>query len=153
VRCAAGAARFDRVAGGELAARFSVPTSVAVALVAGRLDETTLTDEMVCSTAVRDLAARVEVVHDTDLDRLAADGRPADVEVLLADGTTRTASSRVPRGDADDPLTREQLRAKASRLLTHRFGDGGATVLDAVHALATGGTARDLARTVREAAS
>jgi 2-methylcitrate dehydratase PrpD len=153
VRCAAGAAQFDRVAGDELAARFSVPTSVAVALVAGRLDETTLTDEMVCNTAVRNLAARVAVVHDPDLDRLAADGRPADVEVLLADGTTRTASSRVPRGDSAAPLSRDQLSAKASRLLTHRFGDGGESVLDAVHALATGGTARDLARTVREAAS
>lgn len=153
VRCAAGAAQFDRVAGGELAARFSVPTSVAVALVTGRLDETTLTDEIVCDAAVLDLAGRVEVVRDPGLDRLAAHGRPADVEVVLADGTTRTASSRVPRGDATDPLSRDQLRDKASRLLRHRFGDPGDDVLAAVHALAGGGTARDLARILRSAAS
>ncbi|WP_460434717.1 MmgE/PrpD family protein, partial [Angustibacter speluncae] len=153
VRCAAGAAQFDRVAGGELAARFSVPTSVAVALVAGRLDESALTDEVVCDPAVLDLAGRVEVVHDADLDRLAAHGRPADVEVVLADGTSRTASSRVPRGDAGDPLSRDQLRDKASRLLRHRFDGAGDDVLAAVHALAAGGTARDLARVLRGAAS
>lgn len=153
VRCASGAAQFDRVAGGELAARFSVPTSVAVALVAGRLDESALTDEVVCDAAVLDLAGRVEVVHDADLDRLAAHGRPADVEVVLADGTSRTASSRVPRGDAGDPLSRDQLRDKASRLLRHRFDDAGDDVLAAVHALAAGGTARDLARVLRGAAS
>lgn len=153
VRCAAGAAQFDRVAGGELAARFSVPTSAAVALVTGRLDETTLTDEIVCDATVLDLASRVEVVHDPDLDLLAAHGRPADVEVRLVDGTTRTASSRVPRGDATDPLSRDQLRDKASRLLRHRFGAAGDDVLAAVHALAGGGTARDLARVLRSAAS
>lgn len=153
VRCAAGAAQFDRVAGDELAARFSVPTSVAVALVAGRLDETTLTDETVWGAAVLDLARRVEVVHDRELDPLVADGRPADVEVALVDGTTLTASSRVPRGDAGDPLTRDQLRAKASRLLRHRFGDASDDVLAAVHGLATGGDARGLARALRGAAS
>lgn len=152
VRCAADAARFDQVAGGELAARFSVPTSVALALVTGRLDETTLTDELVTAAAVVDLARRVEVVHDRALDALVAQGRPADVEVALVDGRTLTASSRVPRGDAGDPLTRAALRAKASRLLAHRFGAAGADVLDAVHDLAVGGSARDLARATRAAA-
>lgn len=153
VRCAAGAAQFDRVAHGELAARFSVPTSVAVALATGRLDETMLTDEIVCDATVLDLASRVEVVHDPGLDRIAAHGRPADVEVVLADGTSRTASSRVPRGDATDPLSRDQLRDKASRLLRHRFDGAGDGVLEAVHALAAGGTARELARALRQAAS
>lgn len=153
VRCATGAAQFDRVAGGELAARFSVPTTVAVALVTGRLDETTLTDDNVRSDTVLDLAHRIEVVHDRDLDVLTGDGRPADVEAVLVDGTTRTASSRVPRGDAGDPLTRDQLRDKASRLLRHRFGDAGESVLTAVHALDDGAGARDLASALRAASS
>ncbi len=75
----ADAARFDAVAGGELAARFSVPTSVAVALLFGRLDETTLTDELVRLAAVRDLAARVRSRTTRRSTPATRAGRPARV--------------------------------------------------------------------------
>lgn len=153
VRSTAATAAFDAVAHGELAARFSVPTSVAVALMTGRLDETTMTDRMVTSAGVRDLASRVRVVHDPALDAGYPAGRPAQVRVLLADGTVRDASTARPRGDAERAFTREELAAKASRLLTHVFGGAGALVLQAVHGLAVGGRARDVGRAVREAAA
>lgn len=119
----------------------------------GRLDETTMTDRMVTSAGVRDLASRVRVVHDPALDAGYPAGRPAQVRVLLADGTVRDASTARPRGDAERAFTREELAAKASRLLTHVFGGAGALVLQAVHGLAVGGRARDVGRAVREAAA
>jgi 2-methylcitrate dehydratase PrpD len=152
VRAAAGAASFGAMADGELAARFSVPTSVAVALVAGRLDETTLTDDVVTDPDVVDLARRVRVVHDPLLDAGYPGGRPARIRVALRDGTERTAGADRPRGDADRAFSRAELAGKAERLLTHRFGDGGRDVLTAVHALAAEGRARDVGATLRGAA-
>lgn len=151
VRTFAAAAGFDAVADGELQARFSVPTSVAVALVHGRLDETTLTTETVRSRPVRGVSSLVRVVHDPELDAAYPHGRPAHVSVRRLDGTWLTASADRPRGDAERALPHEQTRAKAVRLLTGTFG-AATTVLAAVDALSTGGTPRQLGAALRAAA-
>lgn len=151
VRTFAAAAAFDRVADDELAARFSVPTSVAVALTAGRLDETTMCSQTVRSAGVRDLARRVHVVHDPDLDSGYPEGRPAAVRVVLRDGSNLSATCTRPRGDASRALSRAELRDKARRLLTFRFAGRGDDALRAVHALADGATARDLGARLRAA--
>ncbi|MEP6649515.1 MAG: MmgE/PrpD family protein [Lapillicoccus sp.] len=152
VRAFAGAALFDTVADGELAARFSVPTTVAVGLLDGRVDESTMTDDRVRADDVRDLAARVEVVHDPALDDGCPAGRPARVTAVLRDGTLVEAAADRPRGDADRALSRVELRTKATRLLRHRFGDAGPSVLEAVHALATGMPVAALGAAIRHAA-
>ena len=152
VRAFAGAAVFDAVADGELAARFSVPTTVAVGLLDGRLDETSMTDDRVRADDVRDLASRVEVVHDPALDDGYPAGRPARVTAVLRDGSQVEAAADRPRGDADRALSRGELRAKAERLLRHRFGDAGPSVLEAVHGLATGMPVAALGATIRRAA-
>lgn len=153
VRLFHAAAAFDAVATGELSARFSAPTSVAVALVTGRLDESTVTTDVVTSPAVTDLASRVRVVHDRTLDTAYPQGRPARVLVRLRDGRELTARGDRPRGDEDRALSREELRGKAHRLLTHRFGaDQAAAVLSSVDDLAAGGTARDVGVALRTAA-
>lgn len=147
-----GAAVFDAVADSELAARFSVPTTVALGLLDGRLDESSVTDERVRSDDVRVLAARVDVVHDPALDAGYPAGRPARVTVVLRDGGTMQAAADRPRGDADRALDRVELAGKARRLLTGRFGDSGEAVLQAVHALATGERASALGEAIRTAA-
>jgi 2-methylcitrate dehydratase PrpD len=148
----AGAAEFDAVAESELAARFSVPTTVALGLLDGRLDESTMTDGHVLATEVQDLASRVEVVHDPALDAGYPGGRPARVKVMLRDGASVEAAADRPRGDADRALSRDELRAKAARLLTGRFGEAGADVLEAVHGLAAGVPVATLGQTIRSAA-
>jgi 2-methylcitrate dehydratase PrpD len=153
VRTTAATSAFDGIATNELAARFSVPTTVAVAMVSGRLDETTMVDETVSSRPVTDLARRVRVVHDRDLDAGYPAGRPAKVDVVLRDGRRLSASSDRPRGDADRALDRKALSGKASRLLSRRFGSQGEAVLHAVHALAEDGTARHLGQALRSAAA
>lgn len=151
VRAFAAAAAFNTVADTELSARFSAPTSVAVALVHGVLDESTLTAETVCSPAVRDLAGRVTVKHDPDLDAGYPHGRPAHVVVHLHDGSQLTAYADRPRGDEDRALPRDQTRAKPVRLLTATLDDATA-VLAAIDALATGGSVRDLGAALRSGA-
>lgn len=151
VRTFAGAARFDAVADTELAARFSLPTTVALGLLDGRLDESTVTDGRVRAADVRDLASRVEVVHDPTLDAAYPAGRPARVTVVLRNGESMEAAADRPRGDADRALSRDELKAKALRLLTGRFGESGADVLDAVHGLAMGVPVATLGQAIRSA--
>ena len=50
-----------------------------------------MTDERVRADDVRDLAARVTVVHDPALDTAYPAGRPARVTAHLRDGTHREA--------------------------------------------------------------
>lgn len=136
VEAFAGAASFEAIARSELAARFSVPTSVAVALVDGGLTESGLTDAHVNSAAVLDLARRVHTRHAPDLDSGYPQGRPARVTVTLVDGTQRVAATGRPRWDADRHPGPGQVEAKATRLLTHRFGlDAGPAVFDALRSL------------------
>ena len=151
VRAFAGAAVFDTVADGELAARFSVPTTVALGLLDGRVDESTMTQDRVCAADVRDLASRVEVVHDPDLDAGYPAGRPARVTAVLGDGTAVEASAGRPRGDADRAWTRTELAGKAARLLARRFGNAGTAILDAVHGLAAGQPVAALSQAIRAA--
>jgi len=101
---------------------------------------------------VRDLASRVEVLHDPALDAGYPTGRPARVTVLLRDGATVAATAERPRGDADRALSRGELRAKALRLLTGCLGEAGLAVLQAVHGLATGLPVATLVQTIRSAA-
>ena len=152
VRVSANAAAFGAVAPDELAARFSVPTSVAVALVHGRLDEATLGAAAVGAPAVGDLADRVHVVHDPDLDAGYPNGRPARVAVLLRDGTTRTANCTRPRGDADRWLNRDQLADKAIRLFNRRFQAQGPALLAAIRTLADDRPVRTVGGALRRAA-
>ncbi|WP_159440872.1 MmgE/PrpD family protein [Jatrophihabitans endophyticus] len=128
----AGAAGFDAIADTELAARFSIPTSVAIALVTGRLDETVTTDATVRSATVRALAARVRVRHDPALDDGYPAGRPARVTVTLADGSARTAVVGRPAWDGDRLPPPGAVDAKARRLLTARFGPAGGQLVDLV---------------------
>lgn len=121
-----GAAGFDAVADSELAARFSIPSTVAIALCAGRLDEATLTSRLVSDPVVRDLAGRVSVRHDPLLDAGYPEGRPARVTVTLTDGSRRSAEIGRPRWDADRWPSLAELAVKRDRLLAVRFGVEGA---------------------------
>ncbi|HEX5407062.1 MAG TPA: MmgE/PrpD family protein [Pseudonocardiaceae bacterium] len=148
----AGAAGFNGVADSELAARFSIPTTVAIAIWTGRLDESTLTAQQVADPAVRELAGRVRVVHDPELDAGYPHGRPARVTITLSDGTTRSATVGRPRWDADRWPAPAELAAKRDRLLTTRFGVGARPLITALSALDPEAPIRDVGALFRAAA-
>ena len=145
VRTYAAAAAFCAPAAGELQARFSIPTSVALVLRHGRLDD-------VGTPAVRDLAARVEVTHDAALDAGYPDGRPSVVEVLLRDGRVLSGSSSRPRGDADGNASRDAVRDKAERLLEGAYGQGAGPLLATLREWPDRHTPRELGAAFRDAA-
>lgn len=147
-----GAAEFDQIAESELGARFSIPTSVAVALVTGKLDEQTLTSENVTTPKVVEMARRVRVVHDPLLDNEYPRGRPAAVKITLTDGTTAAARTLRPPWDMDHPSDRPAFAHKARRLLQGRFGTRGNHVWQATQDLRLGGPVRELGAALRIAA-
>ena len=152
VHVPSGVLEFAAPAFDELAARFSIPASVAVALVTGRLEETSLTDEVLASPAVHDLAGRVEVSADPQLEAGYPAGRPARVTIELVDGTRHSAQCQRPKWDADRSPAPGEVRAKARRLLRARFGPGGDETPDNVAGLATGERARELGAKLRRCA-
>ena len=110
----------------DLAARFSIPGSVAIALCRGALTVDTLTAETLQTAEVQELMTRIRVRHDPKLDDLYPSGRPCTVEISCHDGRQLKASVVHPLGDCTNPLTGTQRRAKAVTLFTKRFGENGA---------------------------
>ncbi|MEW2507564.1 MmgE/PrpD family protein [Amycolatopsis sp. CA-161197] len=142
VRTYAAAAAFDNVLPrSEMAARFSIPWSVAAGLVLGTLRTHAFESGTLRVTAVRDLAARVRVEHDRTLDAGYPAGRPATVTVRFTDGTQLTASrDGAPRGDGPDAVDDPVVGQKAATLLTDAVGESGArAVLAAVASLGQDG--------------
>jgi 2-methylcitrate dehydratase PrpD len=117
----------------RLAAMFSIPHLIAVALRTGRVDVEASGAAARDDDQVRALAARVRVVHDLAHDGRAPAERPALVRVTLEDG--RVLSNEVPNpvGDADHhPLDRAAVNAKLAALIG---ADAVATIEEVVEAL------------------
>lgn len=139
----AAAASFDEPnPGNELAARFSIPYTVAVALVTGQLDRGSFTPRLLADPTVRSLAARVRVRPDPRLDAGYPHGRPAEVTVRLHDGSVLSAGAERPRGDGPGALDNEAVRDKPRRIITETWDAATAeAVLTAVDRLSTDGPA------------
>jgi 2-methylcitrate dehydratase PrpD len=107
----------------DLAARFSVPYTVAVALVSGHLGNTSFEPPWLVDERVRSLARMVEVRHCPELDAYYPAGRPAVVTVVLRSGESLRIEAFVPRGDGADAVDDADVIAKPRRLLVSRVSE------------------------------
>lgn len=115
----AAAAKLDAPAArSPLAARFSIPVSVAIALRFGGLDATGLTQQRIDDPDVARLAELVQVCVGADLERSYPRLRPARVSVVLADEVL-VGHTDLPAGDAENPFARAELRRKWQQLVAH----------------------------------
>ncbi|HSI92007.1 MAG TPA: MmgE/PrpD family protein [Jiangellaceae bacterium] len=115
----------------RLAAMFSIPHTVAAALVRGTLDPDATGPAVRADPDVRRLAAATTVVHRPDFDDRAPAERPARVTLRLDDGSERSREVPNPVGDADHhPLGRDGVRAKLHALLGAADADHIEQVLD-----------------------
>jgi 2-methylcitrate dehydratase PrpD len=102
----------------RLAAMFSIPHTVAAALVLGTLDPEATGPAGRTDPEVRRLAAATTVVHRADFDDRAPAERPARVTLRLVDGSKRSHEVPNPVGDADyHPLGHDGVRVKLRALL------------------------------------
>ena len=108
-----------------LAAKFSIPYAVAAAVQHGVTDVSAFLPDKVANTEVRQLAQRVEVAADADMNLRRYDYPSARVAVHLRDARTLESSVISQRGDATNPASREDLLGKFRLLASPTLGDDG----------------------------
>lgn len=127
--------------------QFSLPYGVAAALMYGEVGLAQMMGDATRDPRVHNLAARVQVIHDLEMDKLRPALRPASVEVRLRDG--RKVSGRVdfPKGDARKPLSERELLDKFASLARGVVGEEKIKrIQDAVFALDKIGATEELIR-------
>ncbi|MBE7187444.1 MmgE/PrpD family protein [Jatrophihabitans endophyticus] len=133
----------------EYDAKFSLPFTIAAALVRGRFTLTELEEDARRDPAIAALAERVEIVDDPD--SAFPQAYSGVVTVTTADGVSRTRREQVNRGHETRPLTNDDVVAKFRDNLA--VGHDSATarrVLDAVLSLGRDdGSAADFAAACR----
>ncbi len=108
-----------------LAAKFSIPYAVAAAVCIGKTDVSAFLPDRVADDSIKQLAQRVEVAADPAMNLRRYDYPAARVAVHLKDGRTLESSVSSQRGDATNPVSREQLLAKFRSLAGPTLGDDG----------------------------
>jgi 2-methylcitrate dehydratase PrpD len=128
-----------------LAAKFSVPHAVAAAVVLGRTDVAAFLDPAREDPRVRALAKRVTVRGDADMSMRETDRPTARVTITLENGQALTAETTAVRGDAANPVSREERVAKFAALATEAIGaDRVRQVVEVVERLGDVNDVRDL---------
>ena len=107
-----------------LAAKFSIPYAVAAAVCYGRTDVTAFLPERVNDADIRNLAQRVALNADPEMNLRRYDYPSARVAVRLTDGRLRKAEVTSQRGDFSNPAGREELLGKFDLLSRDTLGDG-----------------------------
>lgn len=97
-------------------AQFSMPFGAACALAHGRASIHEHVPDALADPGIRALMARVECVPDPELDARYPRQWPCWVEVRTRDGRTLRARVDHPRGDPENPLSREERVAKVRDL-------------------------------------
>jgi 2-methylcitrate dehydratase PrpD len=114
-------------------AKFSTPYVLARYLYDGEVSLDSFSEAAIADGAVRDLAARVELVHDRDFERAFPESWGARVVVDLVDGARWTGERAYPRGDHRDPLPEAEYRERTRECLAAGLPDERVT--DAMAAL------------------
>ena len=94
----------------------SLPYCVAAALLDGEYTPDQLANRRWQNPDLKDMLARVQCVHDPDLDGGFPARRPGRVSVRLRDGRTISKQVDYPKGDPRNPLTDDDLAQKFRRL-------------------------------------
>ena len=101
-----------------LACKFSIPFAISTTLV--NLDSGVLsfTEIMRTNKNIQNLCQKVTIVEDKTMTEKTPDLRPADVRVLMENGSTFKAQVTTNRGDWQDPYSEEELKQKFISLTT-----------------------------------
>lgn len=122
-------------------AKFSLAYCVAAALLDGALGLEQFADARLGPDGVRDraiaeLLRRIRVVVADDLTAKYPAAWPVRLTVALPGGAAERAASEYPKGNAENPVSTEELEKKFSMLVASRFGGQTAeTMLRALHSI------------------
>lgn len=116
-----------------LSAKFHMPYAIAVLMVRGKADITSFYPDSIDDPRIRELARKVEVNTDPDMNMKRADYPSARLSIGLKNGRIFSGSTTVIRGDAANPVSQEELVDKFMFLTADVLGHERA--LEAVEAI------------------
>ena len=117
-----------------LSAKFSLPYAVATAVVHNNTDIRAFYSERLSDLETLELAHRVEIVADPQMDLRRYDYPAARVAISMKDGRVLTEEVIAHHGDSQNPASREELEGKFNFLADDVLGE-----LQAVQVLETVG--------------
>jgi len=130
----------------------SLPACVAMALADGKLTDDQFAHDRFRDADIVALLGKTKAVGAEDLDKRFPRGRPAIIEVTLADGTRHRAEIEVPLGDAARPFDDKAVAEKFRELAVPAIGSSGAQkVIEVVDRLETLATIAPLIKLLRRA--
>jgi len=103
-----------------VSAQFSIPYVVAACLMDGELGPKQLTEKRIADPDVLDLAGRVTVKTDEELNKIYPDKTSSRVEILFKDGRSLSRQVDEPKGDPRDPLDAAALVHKVKQFAGDR---------------------------------
>lgn len=106
-----------------LAAKFSVPFSVATTIVHGAATVEAFRADAQANPKVTALARKVFVKEDATLTAQLPALRPSAIKITLTNGRVLTAAASTNRGDTEDPYSAAEVRAKFMDLTVPVYGD------------------------------
>ncbi|MCX8191929.1 MAG: MmgE/PrpD family protein, partial [Nitrososphaerales archaeon] len=104
-------------------AQFSMPFSVSVAILKGRAFINEYNEEMIKNEEVLNLAKKVKVINDPELDKVFPKRWQATAKIRLKNGKVYEDCIEAPKGDPDNPLTDKELEDKFRTLVQGRLSE------------------------------
>ena len=101
---------------GISSAKMSIPFSVAVALVTGSAGLASYSDKTISDNKILELTRKVTVLEDEELTALCPEKRASILTIHLSDGKTLIKRVDYPKGEPENPLTKEELEEKFREL-------------------------------------
>lgn len=115
-----------------IAAKESLPITLALTLIHGHCHETLFSHENVFAAETGHLVSRIRISGDPALDALFPEQQPSTVTITLRDGRRLQSHFPVPVGDPRCPMGPAELDEKFMRLTGNVLGDGATTLRAAI---------------------
>jgi 2-methylcitrate dehydratase PrpD len=103
--------------------RFSTPFSIATIIHHGRTDLDVFGEAAFSNPAVLDLAARVEMIEEPELNRDFPRRQPARLKIVLKGGAAYEGKCEVPKGQLGNPHSPQEIESKFYQLGTPVWGE------------------------------
>lgn len=108
---------------GKETADHSLPYCMAVGLVDGMVTPLQFKAERIADKSLEPIMDMVKVVPNKEFEKLFPEYQPSQVTLTLKDGRKFTKRVDVPKGDARDPMTMDEIAVKARALGKEVVGD------------------------------
>lgn len=103
--------------------RFSTPFSMATVIYHGRNDLDVFGEQALANPAVMALAARVRMIDVPELNKNFPKETPSRLRIILKDGTVYEGKCDVPKGEAGNPHSAQEIERKYYQLATPLWGE------------------------------